>query len=96
MEYSQVIYCKLLDESELLNACNRQTALLLCQHIQPQVCLARSVLVERNSIATHLFLLHRGSLHVTLGDEKDREKGRKSKAREVGSERDPPSGRCPL
>jgi len=33
----EVIYCKLLDESELLNACNRQTALLLCQHIQPQV-----------------------------------------------------------
>ena len=64
----EVIYGRMLANCELFLITSRQTALLLCQHIQPQVCLAKSILVERNSIATHLFLLHRGALHVTLGE----------------------------
>ena len=43
----------------------------MCPH---QVCLPKSILVEKNSIATHLFLLHRGTLHVTLGEEDKNEK----------------------
>ena len=36
-------------------------------HAVPQVCLAKAQLVESHSIATHLFILRRGALTVTLG-----------------------------
>ena len=68
----------MLNNCELLRITSRQTALLLCQHIQPQVCLPKSILVEKNSIATHLFLLHRGTLHVTLGDDDTKKDGKKN------------------
>ena len=64
----EVIYARLLRESELLNLCQKGTALMLCGVLQPQVCLANTLLVEHSSIATHLFFLHRGALHITLGE----------------------------
>ena len=57
----------MLKESDLLNLCQKGTALMLCGVLQPQVCLAKSLLVENSSIATHLFFLHRGALVITLG-----------------------------
>ena len=84
----EVIYSKLLKESDILNLCHKTTALLLCQHIQPQVCLAKSVLVESFTIATHLFLLHRGALHITLGDDKAAE-GADGKSSKVGNTKGP-------
>ena len=49
--------------------CLALTSPLSLASLSPQVCLAKQCLVERNSIATHLFLLYRGTLHVTLGEE---------------------------
>ena len=83
----EVIYSRMLGSCELLQTTSRQTALALCQHIQPQVCPAKSVLVERNSIATHLFLLHRGALHVTLGEELNASSPAKAKGGTPGQAR---------
>ena len=78
-ELLAVIYRRILAECDLLTMTSRETALMLCQHIQPQVCLGKSILVEKYAIATHLFLLHRGALHITQGENEDARK--KSMAR---------------
>lgn len=66
----EVVHKDLLRECELLRSpVSKSTALAVCQHLQPQVCLAKSRLVERHAVATHLFLLHRGNLHVRLASE---------------------------
>ena len=39
----EVIYDKMLSSCDLLQITERQTALMFCQHIQPQVCLTRFV-----------------------------------------------------
>jgi hypothetical protein len=65
----EVIYAQMLQTCTLLKISSRGTALQICQQLQPQVCLAKSILVEKFAVATHLFLLHRGALHITLGQQ---------------------------
>jgi hypothetical protein len=65
----EVIYKSLLSECELLRTASKGTALKVCGHLAPQVCLAKSVLVEKFAVPTHLFFLHRGSLNITLGED---------------------------
>ena len=63
-----IIHREMLENCELLRVTSRGTALMVCQQMHPQVCLAESVLVEQGSVATHLFLLHRGHLQIHLAD----------------------------
>jgi len=77
-ELIELIYSPMLKSCPLFQIAKRETALLICQYLQPQVCLAKSVLVASMAIATHLFFLHRGALHVTSGqkgEEEDEGKG---------------------
>jgi hypothetical protein len=63
-----VIFKELIHSCELFRACTEQTTVLLLQTLQSQVCLPKAVLVEEHEVATHLFVLHRGSLQATLGE----------------------------